>query len=147
MTNSPSNLENNLASSIARAIADLTAAANEAAEKLAGGPDNPAIKRSGPRTLTIAMKDMGLKNWTPFYHDWKAQYNELAEMLRAHRFAAVADAATTGSIKSKGGKRDLAPEVVQRLRAIIGDVREVLDAAATPVELPDGAKKKAPRLS
>ncbi|MEE9539962.1 MAG: hypothetical protein V3V85_00530 [Candidatus Thorarchaeota archaeon] len=45
-------------------------------------PDNPRITRLGSsvRCFTIKSSDLG-DNWTPFYHDFKMQYDKLASII------------------------------------------------------------------
>ena len=47
-------------------------------------PGNPRITPIGTsgKCFTIKMSDMGLKNWTPFYHNFDAQYKQLAEIVQ-----------------------------------------------------------------
>ena len=56
---------------------------NQIKEKLLTMPDNPRINRIGdsPRCFTIKFSDLGTTNWTPFYQDFKLQYEKLAEVV------------------------------------------------------------------
>jgi hypothetical protein len=49
-------------------------------------PDNPKINRfsESPRCFTISSSDLG-HNWTPFYHDFKLQYQKLVEVINTAR--------------------------------------------------------------
>ena len=46
-------------------------------------PDNPKIKRIGDsgKCFTINFSDIGMNNWTAFYHDFKRQYVQLTEVI------------------------------------------------------------------
>jgi len=44
-------------------------------------PDNPKIKRVGDgKSFTMNVSDLG-DNWSPFYHDFKAQYQDLIRII------------------------------------------------------------------
>jgi hypothetical protein len=43
-------------------------------------PDNPRITRIGEYSFSIPRSDLG-GNWTAFYHDFKAQYRRLAQIM------------------------------------------------------------------
>ena len=52
------------------------------AEQINALPDNPKINRisTSPCCFTIMSSDLG-NNWSPFYHDYKAQYKFLADLV------------------------------------------------------------------
>ncbi len=88
---------------------------------LAAADDNPAIQRHSirPRAFTVSSSElMRTQNWTPFFHDWKAQYAHLKELLSAKKFAAVR---TLLDGKAHAGQR-LAPEVIARAKPLIGEL-------------------------
>jgi hypothetical protein len=54
-------------------------------------PDNPRITRLGgsARCFTIKSSDLGTTNWTPFYHDFKLQYDKLASIICKTQLATI----------------------------------------------------------
>lgn len=51
-------------------------------EKIRTLPDNPRIKRIGNEAFTIQFKDIaGGQPLSPFYHDFKAQYNQIIKWI------------------------------------------------------------------
>lgn len=60
----------------------VTALKNDLIGKINDLPDNPKIKRIGGegKAFTVNFEDLG-DNWSPFYHDYKAQYQELIDVI------------------------------------------------------------------
>lgn len=52
----------------------------ELKKKILSLPDNPKIKRLDNRCFTIKFSDLG-NNWSPKYHDFKAQYEIICEQI------------------------------------------------------------------
>lgn len=110
--------EKNLADAIKAAQDLLDQAIAEAGEKVEAGQDNPAIKRNeGGKSFVISSSAMfGSDNWSAFFHDWKAQYRFVKELLEAKRF--------TDLQKMLDGKtvdqRKLAPQVIEHVKTITG---------------------------
>jgi hypothetical protein len=124
-----------LSSRLARALALVDEAITEAAARLEAQPDNPAITRHTPAgskltAFTINLSDIAKAggrstgSWDPFSHDWLAQYRYARDLIVARRFTALRDLlAGLGYRDPSLGYRSLAPEVVERIRAITGDIR------------------------
>lgn len=115
-----------LASQLEQARRLIKAAAEQARSDVQRGPDNPLINRIGSNGIafTMAAKDLG-KNWTPFFHDWKAQYELVGQLLEAERFGAVALIMQKGHHNPSGGTHDrqsFAPQVIEHLRSCLGDL-------------------------
>lgn len=50
-------------------------------DKIMALPDNPRIKRLGENAFTVKASDFAGAPWSPFYHDFKAQYKQIAEWI------------------------------------------------------------------
>lgn len=119
--------DQNLTQQLQQVHAALRQAANDSAAKVRGEPDNPAIQRvaGSARAFTLRSSDLG-SNWSPFFHDWKAQYDLVAKLLEERKFGAVREILQTGKHRQGGsahGTQQLAEPVVQRIRAIVGDLQ------------------------
>ena len=65
-------------------------------------------------------------NWSPFFQDWKSQYEAAAELLRKQNFATLAALLETGKHRDSSGNshntQTFAPEVILALRQVIGEL-------------------------
>jgi hypothetical protein len=65
-------------------------------------------------------------NLSPFFHDWKLQYETVASLLRAQTFGALAALLETGKHRDSSGHahntQTFAPEVILALRQVIGEL-------------------------
>ena len=48
--------------------------------KIQALPDNPRINRLSDRSFILSSNQLG-RNWDPFYHDFKAQYQYISERI------------------------------------------------------------------
>lgn len=108
-----------LAERLANAKQLIKQAAEDAATLVKAGPDNPNIKRLSGRSFVMSQRHLG-SNWTPGHHDWKFQYEVIADMLDKQQFSALNEVLRTGREKKSGSLR-FAPEVLDRVREIIGE--------------------------
>jgi len=97
-------------------------------------PDNPAVKRVGPdsRCFTLSSKAVfgdpkgnPTMRLDPFYHDFKAQYEVIAQAVasceQANVLKTVTAIAETGKLKKAGDNYyRFNPAVVNRLRELLG---------------------------
>lgn len=110
------------------ALRELEAAIEEAGDQLKQQPDNPAIKRIGDsRIRAFVIQSSTLFRspypWDPFFHDWKAQYEYAYELLKKRRFAALRDLLQAQTyLDPSHGRRSFAPEVIEHVKAITGDL-------------------------
>ena len=58
-------------------------------KKIEALPDNPRIKRLGHGAFIMKNSDFATAPWSPFYHDFLAQYNKLTEWLINENFHTV----------------------------------------------------------
>jgi len=59
----------------------------------------------------------------PFFHDWRAQYTMVKELVESRRFGAVKDLLEGKKIEHEArGRVDLAPEVIENLSNVIGNL-------------------------
>ncbi|MCE2722079.1 MAG: hypothetical protein LW865_02155 [Betaproteobacteria bacterium] len=65
-------------------------------------------------------------NLSPFFHDWKLQYETAAELLRKQNFATLAALLETGKHRDSSGHshntQTFAAEVILALRQVIGEL-------------------------
>lgn len=120
-----------LAERLQQARALIDAAVADSTSRVKAGGDNPAIVRgiggNGSR-LSFTMSSSALSGgvpWTPFFHDWKAQYERVAELIEARQFASVADILEKGQFRDRNRHHAerFAPEVVAHLQTALGDLR------------------------
>lgn len=115
----------NLAERIQEAHRLIREAAVEAASLVREGPENPKIKRLTPLTFTMSSSDLG-SDWSPFFHDWPAQYLRLADLILDQQFGKLHSILETGVLRDRPGKSErFAPEVVARLKNAVGDLTHV----------------------
>ena len=91
-------------------------------------PGNPRITQLGsnPNCFTIQFSDMGTKNWTPFYHNFKMQYEALAEIVEASQIGTLCS--KLEDIIRKESYRDSSktftyhfhPDVIKHLASMLG---------------------------
>lgn len=143
------NTENTLAELLRQANRALSEAADQAGREVLQQSDNPAITRIGDgqvKMFRISMSELSkpkpragydhppggrqITNFTPFFHDWKSQYEHVADLLQQRRFAAVAEILDDGRHSEPGELRHFAPEVVTKLQGILGDLRDALDESS-----------------
>lgn len=148
-----SNPESNLSGQLAQAFAMIQEAAQAAASMVEKGPDNPAIRRlgqggagseRGSNAFVISSAAlMASNNLSVYFHDWKSQYEDVAELLRNRRFGAVKSILRDGKYnKTPFDKRVLAPQVVTKLREILGDMNEISDESTKGVDGLDGPQSQ-----
>ena len=128
--------QTNLTQQLLRINAALREAAIEAADQVRAQPDNPAIQRIGGsvRAFTMRSSDLG-NNWTPFFHDWKAQYELVATLLEERKFGTVREILNTGKHRSGStahSTQQLAEPVLERIRSIVGDLQLPDEEPPTP---------------
>ena len=133
--------EKTLAAHLAKARRELLEVAQGSAQQVRAGQDNPAIRRISANSFTMGSKDLGTANWSPFFHDWAAQYERLAELIETQKFSALAQVIQTGKLREASMRSGLhfAPQVVEHLRAVVGDLAEV----CVPLEDATGPQAKA----
>lgn len=119
-----------LSERLAAALALIDEAIVDASARLKGQPDNPRIKRigdpeKGASAFCINFSDVLQRGnqWDVFTHDWLAQYRYARELIETRRFGALAELLSTGSYRDRShGRRSFAPEVIERVKAITGDL-------------------------
>lgn len=96
-----------------------------------GGPDNPAVQRLGGSAMAVPMSELTrMRSWDAFAHDWQAQYKCAAELLERRRFVALRELIETGRFRDGSeGVRRFAPEVIDHIRRIVGDLAGVGEQA------------------
>lgn len=83
--------------------------------------DNPAVNRDTHRgrSFTVASSELfRTGNWTPFYHDWPAQYRHAKELLLAKSFHKLRELLAGKTVDN----HRFAPEVCSRIQAHVGDL-------------------------
>lgn len=120
----------------ARALIDEAVA--DAVKSVKEGPVNPLIKRvktDGPEVrkasgafIVSASTLFAANNWSVFFHDWEAQYSHVADLLDKGRFSSVRKILADGKYLETFGRSAtvFAPEVVARLKTILGDLASVI---------------------
>jgi predicted transposase YbfD/YdcC len=81
--------------------------------------------------FVISSKDLfaGKGQWDVFYHDWKAQYRYVRELLTKRKFAALRTLLREEMYSDPShGRRSLAPEVIAKIKDITGDLLTAVDA-------------------
>jgi hypothetical protein len=128
----------NLSTRLAHALALIDEAIVDASSKLGSGPDNPAIKRHsdvpGLNAFSIRLSDImkGGRSTSgkldPFTHDWLAQYRYARELVEKRKFAALRDLLAGQTYRDLShGLRTFAPEVIEHIKAITGDLRAAVE--------------------
>lgn len=129
-----------LAEQIRQALELVRKAGENACAQLQAQQDNPAVTRLGPAggafvvrfsQLGRPLKSNGMPgpaNWSTFMQDWRGQYDLVADLIRSSRLHAVAAILRTGRHSEPGATSHFAPQVVARLREILGDLEPVLAA-------------------
>lgn len=88
-------------------------------------PDNPKINRISDNAYTISSSDLGTKNWSPSYNDFKSQYERIAEDVKrsSDPFNQLATIITVGKVKDHRTTPKkfvtLHPDVIEHLKGII----------------------------
>lgn len=143
----PLNIPTMLAQLIAEHQVRLQVRIDELCASVSSLPDNPAITRLAPRPAcafvvsSSAVFSSGVKahkkafpdakhplvsNLSPFFQDWKAQYETAAELLRKQNFNTLAALLETGKNRDSSGQshntQTFAPEVIVALRQVIGEL-------------------------
>lgn len=112
----------------------LDAAIADACKQLEAQPDNPLIRRFGAgRVVAFAINfsDLGISgrngtSWSVFEHDHLAQYRYARELLESRRFSALRDLLASRSYHDRSnGVKAFAPEVIDRIKAITGDLADL----------------------
>jgi hypothetical protein len=122
-----------LSDRLQEALRLIRAAVVEAAADVRQGPQNPKIGTSSqsPRAFVLDSREIFRTGvWTPEYHDWGWQYQRAAEMLEKQQFSKIKDLLRQGHLYSGHARISFAPEVVARLRSIVGDLPDSNEAAA-----------------
>lgn len=94
------------------------------AEQIAALPDNPRIKRLGPRCFILQSKDLD-NNWTPSHHDFQIQYEAIIDLIRSippeNVFDRLRELVKAGTIKRRDqGTIRLHRDVVGHLAKLLG---------------------------
>lgn len=121
-----------LSERLAHALALIDEAIADAAGKLGTGPDNPAIRRIGGAdkklvAFGINFSELGRAgragSWDPFTHDFLAQYRYARELVEKRKFSALRDLLAGHTYRDLShGLRTFAPEVIEHVKAITGDL-------------------------
>ena len=119
--------------SIEELTKELEAEATKLKEKLKAAllalPDNEKINRIGDRCFTIKMSDMGTENWTPFYHDFKMQYIQLAQVVDMMPLKSMTtrlkEIIRTGTYRQNNYTYHFHPEVTKHLANLLGVEKEL----------------------
>lgn len=122
--------ETTLADALAAAMKQIDAACEDAAKRIGEQPDNPAVRRldaSKNAFVIQASEVFESKNWDVFRHDWLAQYRHIQQLLADHKFGALSELLQTGSwYHASHGRRFFAPEVIENVKRITGDLRSAV---------------------
>ncbi len=89
-------------------------------------PDNPRINRLGSNCFTMSSKHLG-EAWSPFYHDFKSQYQKIVEIIESSRPETIVSTlekiikpSKFGHWYKQGGNRyRFHPEVIKNLQTIL----------------------------
>ncbi|MBN2569832.1 MAG: hypothetical protein JXB42_10430 [Deltaproteobacteria bacterium] len=100
---------------------------NDLKKRILSMPDNPKISRIGGGTTCFVLNSVNLgESWSPFYHDFRKQYQEIAEIVDRLPIEKLAEQleeiAKRESIKTSGGTLKLHPEVAGRLKGLLTEV-------------------------
>lgn len=116
----------NLTDQVANIRLQLQEAADAASQKINAGPDNPSIDRVSKKCFTISSSKLGSSlNLSPFFHDWRAQYEFIGDLVERGNFHDVSKIIENGSFRASGETRSsytFAPEVVAHVKTIVGDL-------------------------
>lgn len=90
-------------------------------------PDNPAILQRYGKAFTLQYSALGTTSWDPFYHDWKAQYQQVQTFLSSamedsKARTALASISRHSSDNYMGYKRTYHPEVIAQVQPAINEV-------------------------
>lgn len=120
-----------LSERLAEAVRLVREACVQCAAEIVKLPDNPNVQRlpgSGQAMVISSAIVFKRDRWDSFFHDWPAQYNYVAELLQRRRFSALRDLlAGHGYRDPSHGLRSFAPEVIERVKAITGDLSLAFD--------------------
>lgn len=91
-------------------------------------PDNPRI--TDFRGCGFSLHSRDLNNvWSPFYHDFKAQYTKLVEIVDKARLDTIGYVLTriveSGSYPESSGTVKFHPDVIEHLRGLLGSTEPV----------------------
>lgn len=112
---------------IANARTVITQKLAEHALQVSDLPDNPDISRRAGKSFVISSSALGTTSWDPFYHDWKSQYEQIAQ----HLVAAMTDSKSrtglasiieTGKERLQSRTRTYHPEVVRQVYPSVSEV-------------------------
>lgn len=132
--------EPTLADRIRHALALIEVAVTEAKQKIGQQLDNPRIERRFENAKSAFVVDSKVLNdtsrWDVFFHDWTSQYRYAAELLEKRRFSALEKLLSGQSYSdSSHGTKAFAPEVIERVSAITGDLRHAISRLGGPATL------------
>lgn len=91
-------------------------------------PDNPDIQRISehPRVFTVMFSDVvktGHMNLSPYFYDWKYQYQKLVEKINATDTVQIVSVLegmiSKGSFTLEGDKIQLHPTIIKQLKSIL----------------------------
>lgn len=90
-------------------------------KRLSELPDNPRITRRSDKCFTINVKDIGPGAiLSPFYHDFKAQYKEISEIIEEETLEdaskKIDTIIKTGSLMYKNKAMHFHPDVITNLK-------------------------------
>jgi len=114
-----------IATEVAEAKAVLDRVRVSLQDKIKALQDNPKIKRmpGNPRAMVVSFKDIG-KNWSVAHHDFKQQYEMLAQELDRGDSIGVLDKLRgiieSRVIRDRNGSVTLHPMVVGNLNQMMG---------------------------
>ena len=75
-------IEKQMTERVADLAAQLQTIREEIAQQILNLPQNPRITPVGSVAYSIKMSDFGTKNWSASYHDFRAQYRALGELVK-----------------------------------------------------------------
>jgi hypothetical protein len=123
---------------LAEAMRLIDEAIADARSRLATQADNPAIHRLTQRAFVLPLSEVLSRkvgagavrprvSWAAFDHDWLAQYEHARELLAKRHFGALQEMLSNGGYRSAShGFRGFAPEVVENIKRITGDLRSAV---------------------
>ncbi len=138
----------NLTERLAEALRLVDLAIQDASQQLQSQPDNPAIHRVSDRVsaFVLPLSEMTMRtrragevggppgsrgprtSWSPFDHDWLAQVRYARELLELRRFSALRALLSGGGYRDPShGFRTFAPEVIENISRITGDLRAAVE--------------------
>ena len=89
-------------------------------KKIQSSEDNPRIERlsSSPKGFTISSKDLS-GNWSPFFHDFKAQYQAIIDKLNETGHLDIRGVLFDIAKGKSFNSRKLHPDVCARIKELL----------------------------